>query len=216
MEIHAVMANRYRGTCNQILARIVRGWLLHADETHANLKKGKGYAWALTNMEDVVYLYRPSREAAFLHELLKDFKGVLVSDFYCGYDSLPCAQQKCLIHLIRDMNNDLKSNPYDEEFKALAGEFGKLLRTIVGTVDKYGLKVHHLHKHKAEVDRFFRALEARIYRSELGEGYQKRLLKNEGKLFTFLDHDGVPWNNNPGEHAVKAFAWYREAGQLRA
>ena len=184
--------------------------MLHADETHANLKKGKGYAWVLANLEDVLYMYRPNREATFLHELLKEFKGVLVSDFYSGYDSLPCEQQKCLIHLIRDINNDLKGNPYDEELKALAGEFGKLLRSIVGTIDKYGLKKHHLHKHKAEVDRFFRALEPRVYRSELAEGYQRRLLKNEGKLFTFLEHDGVPWNNNPGEHAVKAFAWSRE------
>jgi Transposase IS66 family len=132
------------------------------------------------------------------------------TDFYNGYDSLPCEQQKCLIHLIRDINNDLGSNPYDEEFKALAGEFGKLLRSIVGTIDKYGLKKYHLHKHQAEADRFFRALESRAYRSELAAGYQKRLLKNEGKLFMFLEHDGVPWNNNPGEHAVKAFARYRE------
>src|SRR4030095_15079929 len=25
-------------------------------------------------------------------------------------------------------------------------------------------------------------------------------------LFTFLDCDGVPWNNNNAEHAIKAFA----------
>jgi hypothetical protein len=210
MEMKAVMANRYRATCNQILARLVGGGLLHADETHANLNKGKAYAWALTNMEDVLYLDRPTRETAFLCELLKEFKGVLVSDFYNGYDSLPCEQQKCLIHLIRDINNDLKSNPYDNELQALARDFGKLLRSIVGTIDKYGLKRLHLHKHKAEVDCFFRTLEPRAYSSELAEGYQKRLLKNEGRLFTFLDHNGVPWNNNTGEHAIKAFARYRE------
>ena len=28
-------------------------------------------------------------------------------------------------------------------------------------------------------------------------------------MFTFLDHDGVPWNNNNAEHAVKAFASLR-------
>jgi len=210
------MANRYRTTWNQILARIVAGGLLHTDETHANLKKSKGCTWAMANMEDVVYLYKPNREAAFLHELLKEFKGVLVSDFYSGYDSLPCEQQKCLIHLIRDINDDLKSNPYDEEFKALAGDYGKLLRTIVGTIDKYGLKKHHLYKHKADVDGFFRALESRVYSSEVAEGYQRRLLKNADRLFTFLEHDGVPWNNNSGEHAVKAFAWSREVidGQM--
>ena len=119
-------------------------------------------------------MYKPNREAAFLQDLLKDFKGVLVSDFYSGYDSLPCEQQKCLVHLIRDINDDLKGNPYDEEFKALAAEFAKLLRSIVDTIDKYGLKKRHLHKHKAEVDRFFRDLASRVYRSELADGYQKR------------------------------------------
>jgi hypothetical protein len=43
----------------------------------------------------------------------------------------------------------------------------------------------------------------------MANAYQARLTRNEGKLFTFLDHDGVPWNNNPAEHAVKAFAYFR-------
>jgi hypothetical protein len=30
-------------------------------------------------------------------------------------------------------------------------------------------------------------------------------------LFTFLDYDGVPWNNNSAEHAVKRFAFLRRA-----
>ena len=33
--------------------------------------------------------------------------------------------------------------------------------------------------------------------------------ENRDKLFTFLDYDGVPWNNNNAEHAVKAFARLR-------
>ncbi len=208
--LNSLMARRYRAAWKRILDRIAAGGLAHADETHVNLQKGKGYVWALTNLEDVVYIYRPNREADFLQDLLRDFKGVLVTDFYSGYDSLPCEQQKCLVHLIRDINDDLKCNPYDEEFKAIATEFGKLLRSTVGTIDKYGLKKRHLHKHKAEVARFFRDQAARVYRSELAEGYQKRLRKNEGRLFTFLDHDNIPWNNNAAEHAIKAFARFRE------
>ena len=30
------------------------------------------------------------------------------------------------------------------------------------------------------------------------------------KLFTFLDYDSVPWNNNNAEHAIKAFAALRK------
>jgi len=36
-----------------------------------------------------------------------------------------------------------------------------------------------------------------------------RFEKNRDKLFTFLDYDGVPWNNNNAEHAIKAFARLR-------
>jgi hypothetical protein len=47
-------------------------------------------------LEEVGYLYRPSREGNFLHDLLKGFRGVLVSDFYAAYDSLDCPQRQCL------------------------------------------------------------------------------------------------------------------------
>ena len=214
--IRALMARRYREAVRAILARIVAGGLVHADETEVNLQNAKGYVWVLASMEDVVYFYRQNREACFLQEVLRDFKGVLVSDSAPGYESLTCEQQVCLIHLIRDMNSDLMSSPYDEEYKALAGEFGKLLRSIVGTIDKYGLKKQHMHKHKVDVARFFDDLAARIYHSELAESYQKRMNRNSDRLFKFLDHDGVPWNNNVAEHGIKAFAHYRELydGQL--
>ena len=47
--------------------------------------------------------------------------------------------------------------------------------------------------------------------TEVAAGYKKRFEKNRDRLFTFLDHDGVPWNNNNAEHAIKAFARLRNA-----
>src|SRR2546427_6551088 len=41
--------------------------------------------------------------------------------------------------------------------------------------------------------------------------WKDRLHKDRDKLFTFLKHDGVPWNNNNAEHAIKAFARLRRA-----
>src|SRR5262249_16277096 len=148
-------------------------------------------------------------EGDFLHELLRPFNGVLVSDFFSAYDSLACKQQKCLIHLVRDFNDDILKNPYDDELKSLGFEFGRLLRQIISTVDRYGLKKRHLGKEVDDVRRFFQTLTSRQYRSEFAEGYQARLIKNESRLFTFLEHDGVPWNNNNAECAIKRFACYR-------
>ena len=42
-----------------------------------------------------------------------------------------------------------------------------------------------------------------------GLALKKRIEKNMDKLFTFLDYDGVPWNNNNAEHAVRAFTRLR-------
>jgi hypothetical protein len=47
------------------------------------------------------------------------------------------------------------------------------------------------------------------YHSEGALKFKERFEKNSDKLFTFLSYDGVPWNNNNAEHAVKAFARLR-------
>jgi hypothetical protein len=174
-----------------------------------SLKPGIGYVWAITNLEEAVYFYAPTREGDSVHLLLKDFKGVLVSDFYTAYDSLDCPQQKCLIHLIRDLNDDLLKEPFNEEIKKIASDFSQLLKPIVETVDRFGLKTRFLRKHKVFVDRFFRRLARKDYQNETAIKCKKRLVKNRHTLFTFLDYDNVPWNNNNAEHAIKAFALLR-------
>jgi predicted RecB family nuclease len=207
----ASLARRYETTYQALLSKIVGGPLIHADETEVRLKgQGKGYVWVFTNLEEVIFMYRKTREGNFLTDLLKGFRGVLVSDFYAAYDSLDCPQQKCLIHLMRDLNNDIQASPWDEELKSLASAFGSLLREVVATIDRHGLKARHLGRHERDVTRFFDSVAGADYRSELADGYRGRMLRNRGTLFTFIKHDGVPWNNNNAEHAVKQFAYYRE------
>lgn len=196
----------YKDTYDKLIEKVASGRLVHADETRVNLKAGIGYVWVFTNLENVVYVYSASREGELLHSLLKDFKGVLVSDFYAAYDSLDCPQQKCLIHLIRDMNDDLMKEPFNEEIKSLAGEFSLLLKAIIATVDRFGLKGRFLRKHKLSVDRFFKHLAHQKFQTEAAQKCKTRLEKNRHCLFTFLDFDGVPWNNNNAEHAIKSFA----------
>jgi len=72
------------------------------------------------------------------------------------------------------------------------------------------LKTHFLRKHKIAVTRFYHALPLRKYNTELAQRVRRRLMKNQDKLFTFLDYDNVPWNNNNAEHAVKSFADLRD------
>jgi hypothetical protein len=211
----ARFAQYYDKTYQRILQKLISGPLLHADETKVNFQKGSGYVWVFTNMEEVVFVLRPDRNATFLHELLRGFSGVLVSDFFTGYDSLKCAQQKCLVHLMRDLNDGLLADPLDKELKVLGQRFGQVLQAIIATVDRFGLKARFLKRHKPEVSRFFSTIEARASDSEIVRTLTKRMLKYKDELFTFIEYDGIPWNNNNAEHAVKHFVKYRRLANGR-
>jgi hypothetical protein len=191
---------------DKILVHLLKGSLLHIDETEVKLRGCKGYVWVFASMDAVYFEYRDSRKAQFLGPLLEEFKGVLISDFFTGYDSLNCPQQKCLIHLIRDMNEDLLSNSFDSEYKDVVQRFARLLQQIVKTVDKYGLKRRHFRKHRDDAVRFLKSVKVARYSSPIATKYQERMAKYGSRLFTFLDYDGVPWNNNNAEHAIKSFA----------
>lgn len=203
------LASYYKPTYRQLLDRIRTGRLIHADETKVSVKGRTGYVWVFTNLEEVAYIYSETREGTMLTAVLEGFKGVLVSDFYAAYDSPNCDQQKCLIHLIRDINDDLFKNPFDEELKNLAADFTGLLVPMIETIDRYGLKKRHLNKHQPAASRFLQRVANRQFSSEIARGYQRRFGKYESKLFTFLKYDGVPWNNNNAENAVKRFVFLR-------
>jgi Transposase IS66 family len=84
-----------------------------------------------------------------------------------------------------------------------------LLKPVIETIDKSGLKSHFLRKHKIVVELFYKDLSNKNYESEIAIKYKKRFEKYHDKLFTFLDYDGIPWNNNNAENAIKAFAALR-------
>jgi len=71
------------------------------------------------------------------------------------------------------------------------------------------LKPHFLRKFKPSACRFFAQLEHMSLTTDAAQKCRQRFIKNKDELFTFLDHDGVPWNNNNAEHAIKAVARLR-------
>ena len=40
--------------------------------------------------------------------------------------------------------------------------------------------------------------------------YQKRFIRYQNSLFTFLTEDGIPWHNNTAERAIRPFAIQRD------
>src|SRR5258708_19308199 len=119
-----------------------------------------------------------------MRTLLTGFKGVLVSDFYPAYDSMDWPQQKCLIHLMRDLNDDMLKNPYDDELRQIVQQFGELLKQIVDTIDRHGLKKRFLNKHLCLVERFYKRLFNRHCQNQVPANCIQRFQMNKQKLST--------------------------------
>ena len=204
---HRHMARRYEATADLLVSRLHVGNMICADEAKIGIKGGvTGYVWVFSGPEVVIYRFGQSRDATVLNEVLGDFKGVLVSDFYGVYDSVKCQQQKCLVHLVRDINDDLLKAPFDEELKDLASRFTALMTRIIEAVDRYGLTKRHLGKFIMDTTKYRKWVGSQSFTSRAAQRYQERIGKFGERLFTFLSHDGVPWNNNLAENAVKLIA----------
>ena len=73
------------------------------------------------------------------------------------------------------------------------------------------LKSRYLRKYTKFVDRFFRQhIEGGKGSSEIVLKYQKRFERYRDSLFLLLTEDGLPWNNNMAERAIRHFAVQRK------
>jgi hypothetical protein len=201
----------YQSAEDQLLRRMLDGPIVHIDETRISILGADQYVWVMTDNARVVFMLRPNRETEFLKPLLSTFKGTAVTDFYGGYDALPCTQQKCLVHLIRDLNDDLWKSPFDDELEGFVAAVRDLLVPLLEDVQRFGLKARHLRKHRIKVEHFYRdIITGQTSVREATARYRKRFERYKQSLFSFIENDGVPWHNNAAERALRHLAVQRK------
>ena len=204
-------ADHYAESEKLSIQRLLQSPFIHADETIINVQGVDHYVWVFTDGKRAVFRMTETREAAVVREFLGDYTGVLISDFYGGYDGARCRQQKCLVHLIRDLNNDLWNNPYDHEYEAFVTQVRNLLVPIFAAEQRYGLKKRHLSKFKRSIERFYQVnIDVAPSNCEVVAKYQKRFARYRDSLFVFLESDGIPWHNNTAENAIRHLAVQRK------
>jgi len=203
-EYTSYLADYYHFTENRIVENLISGDIIHADETTINVRGETQYIWVFTDGKNFCFRWSKTREADLPKEFLKNFKGVLITDFYTGYDSIDCLQQKCWVHLLRDINQDLRKNPFDNELESFVIALRKLFIPIMETVQRFGLKHRYLKKYKKEVTKFYKDnIDNKHYSSEFVQKYQKRFAKYRKELFEFLNDDNISWHNNQAERGLR-------------
>lgn len=208
------------------LAEVLEGWYeqiaeearasahLHGDETGWRVNGRTHWLWCFTNDRNCYYMIERSRGSPALQRFFtEEFDGVLITDFWSAYASV-CAEdrQYCLVHLLRELEkvDDRNESP---EWRAFAKKLRRLLRDGIRlrkrsdfAVGAFPDRVERLNKRLAE-----------LASAEPIDGDTRRLTKRLRKyaeyLFTFLDYDHVPFENNFAERQIRPAVVLRKNSQ---
>lgn len=190
------------------LAAIRAGPVVHADETGLRERGRNRFIWSFatpTQRDDAC----GSREKGMVDTVLgADFHGVLVSDFYAAYDHYDGLQQKCWVHLLRDIHDLVRQHPDDADLAAWAHEVGACYRaalaqaarlTASGASDAARRAARHacdaaLRTVCQPFETHATAPQAKLCR---------RVARYQHSLFTFVREPGVPSHNNAAERSVR-------------
>jgi transposase len=194
------------------LLRQARGSpLLHMDETGWREDGENGYIWELaTDGPNAlrIYVYDHSRAGMVVGRLLVgedgSFGGVLVTDFYCGYNGYAGIHQRCWVHLLRDLHELKKAHPQQADVLAWVEQVRKLYEA--------GKKFVAGQPSEGERVRKYNQLGSRL--EQLGEQYAqvaqhpcqtlaKRLLRHKQEMFQYVRLAGVPADNNLAERGIR-------------
>jgi transposase len=176
----------------------------HVDETGWKLTGVNHWLWAFVTERLAYYQIDKSRGAGIPKDVLgEQYPGVVVSDFHSAYNRLKSPQQKCWVHLLRELRDCAKTELSDEYRRA-----PRRLRRLF--VDARRLARQRPTLPPLWLQRRQRRLEARLfawgatpYHNKTLRRLAGRVLKHHHQLLTFTRVAGVPADNNQAERAIR-------------
>ena len=190
----------------QIQHEALNSAVLHGDETGWRVNGKTHWLWCFTTPNLTCYMIHRSRGSpALLEFFIREFPGILITDFWGAYNAVACAlRQNCLVHLLRDLK-------HVEKYKSTAGDwpqFSKKLRRLLGDGirlwrRKGDLSAETYASRRGRIlGRLSELIEA-DWESSQARRLVKRLRRHRDQSFTFLDYDDVPFENNHAEREIR-------------
>jgi transposase len=207
--------------------------VVYADETNFRIDGMNSWCWDFVWDAGSVYVVDRSRGKAVPQEVLGvDFQGLLGRDGWPGYDTVGGLHQLCLIHVNRmmarvEVKRGVKERGFLEpepvRFKGRGRpsnalneylRFAELLRTIMRDAVRFSEREPV--PTAKEREGMSEALMGRLDQLITG-GWSdadavricKFLRKHRERLFTFVVHPEISWENNAAERGVKKVATIR-------
>jgi len=191
---------------DEIREQALQSAVLNADETGWRVDGKTHWLWCFTSKELTYYSIDESRGSAILRRMFqREFQGVLLCDFYNSYNAVVCkAKQRCLPHLMRDVKRTEKLKRPSEDWP----EFRKRLMRLVRDSLRLGrirqeLPPEQLESRRARLHARLTKLIALEWRHKECKRLVKRLRRHQNEMFTFLEYEGVPADNNHAERQIR-------------
>jgi transposase len=178
---------------------------VHADDTSWRIDGENHWLWIFLTKAVAYYTIRETRSRKVIEDCLgPEFDGVVVLDFYPSFMNLPYEQQKCIVHLLRKIR-DFEKKP---GFKP-----GSEWKRVKMRVKRMVTEALNANENMKDIKGRTRLKQRLIVRAEAVSQlprrhyYAKKIASLVGQykesLFTFLDHEGVHWENNPAERGLR-------------
>ncbi len=174
---------------------------VHGDETGWREGGQNGYLWSFSTPDTCYFTYPKTRAGHVVTDVLGEkYQGIVVSDFYGGYNRHNGLHQRCWVHLLRDVHKLKEQFPTQGVL-----DWCQQLRNLYNRAKAFSSPVV---KERCRVRRMFQrelcALATPFAGTNLPQSTLcKRLLAFEGELFTFVEHPEVPSENNFAERTIR-------------
>lgn len=176
----------------------------HADETTWRTDGQNGYGWLFTSDSVSLHLYRHTRSAKVVEEVLgrEKLPGYLVVDRYAGYNRAGCQIQYCYAHLLREMKELQAQFAGEKEVEAFSGQMIELLAQA--------MRLQSSKPPGGEYDREAKSIKQEIMKTCHAASHhlaikrwQDFFVEAADKLYHWVTDRRVPCENNRAERELR-------------
>ncbi len=178
---------------------------INGDETIWRVDGTNYWLWVAVARYAVIYEVHRHRNSKVPKKMLgKDYPGCVTSDSWAAWNVIGSMHQKCHLHYARDIKDTLKYKNPGDDYKRHA----RTLRAILwdSHIDGAVPRGAEALAAKKRLDRRIASLIGRLEKDRDCKHCNrmcKRLVREKGHLFAFLETDGVEYHNNRAERAIR-------------
>lgn len=192
--------------------------VVHADETGWREDGQAGYVWTFSTPDGpdaVRYFERDkSRSGHVANRILTGlFRGLLISDFFAGYNRYKGPHQRCWVHLLRDLHELKEKQPDDQSVQqwaqAVRALYDEAKKALPGLKERTDQDREALYNSLIERSQKL-ALQYAQDKAHPCWALAKRLSRHQDELFQFVRVDGVSADNNLAERSLRPIVVIRK------